>query len=284
MHVGQPVTFEVDAYPGYEFEGTGAEPERSDGRAVRAVAAGQRDGQLHEGGAAPAGAHRRHEGVRTGTSAASGHVRRCPRGYQEQMSTASASSGELPSRERRARADARVHGERIAARAHALGGGGDARVRGALRRGSGALGTHGAASRLRLRALSEQRALGHRGASGGGRAACFARAAIPRTCSRRFSATRRTAASRARRKMAKALFAVDELTGLITASALVRPSQERARSRRAFGAQEDEGQGVRARREPRGRDPGRVPSWASIWTSTFSSSSRPCAPWRTRWA
>ena len=39
--------------------------------------------------------------------------------------------------------------------------------------------------------------------------------------------------ARARRGWRAALFAVDELTGLITATALVKPSQERARSGRA---------------------------------------------------
>ena len=46
-------------------------------------------------------------------------------------------------------------------------------------------------------------------------------------------------------------YAVDELTGLITATALVHLAQRHEVD--ALGAEEDEGQGLRPRGEPRGR-------------------------------
>ena len=58
--------------------------------------------------------------------------------------------------------------------------------------------------------------------------------------------------------LAKALFACDELAGFLTACALVKPSKAIADVEAAERAQEDEGQGICPRREPRrDRDPGR---------------------------
>ena len=49
----------------------------------------------------------------------------------------------------------------------------------------------------------------------------------------------------------KTLFACDEMAGFVTAAALVRPVEERARPRGAIGDQADEGQGLRACRVAR---------------------------------
>ena len=57
--------------------------------------------------------------------------------------------------------------------------------------------------------------------------------------------------------MAKALFAVDELCGFLVACALVRPSRSLQDLEVSQRQEEAQGQGVRARREPRGRDAGR---------------------------
>ncbi len=55
----------------------------------------------------------------------------------------------------------------------------------------------------------------------------------------------------------KSLFACDELAGFLTACALVKPTKAIADVEVAGRAQEDEGQGICPRREPRRRDPGR---------------------------
>ena len=57
--------------------------------------------------------------------------------------------------------------------------------------------------------------------------------------------------------LAKALFACDELAGFLTACALVKPSKAIADVEVAERAEEDEGQGIRAGREPGRRDSGR---------------------------
>ena len=57
--------------------------------------------------------------------------------------------------------------------------------------------------------------------------------------------------------LAKALFACDELAGFLTACALVKPSKAIADVEAAQRAQKDEGQGLCARGQSRGRDPGR---------------------------
>ena len=52
---------------------------------------------------------------------------------------------------------------------------------------------------------------------------------------------------------AKALFAVDELTGFLTACALVRPDKSVAEVRGKVSEEEAQGQGLRPRRQPRRR-------------------------------
>ena len=52
--VGDPVEFNVDAYPGRDLPRQGREPEPGHRRAVRPAAAGQRHRQLHQGRAARA--------------------------------------------------------------------------------------------------------------------------------------------------------------------------------------------------------------------------------------
>ena len=68
IKVGQPVEFDVDAYGGCTAEGKVESLSARDGREVRATAAGQRDGQLHEGRSARAGANRGDEAVWRGSS------------------------------------------------------------------------------------------------------------------------------------------------------------------------------------------------------------------------
>ena len=58
-----------------------------------------------------------------------------------------------------------------------------------------------------------------------GACACFASAGGRRTFCRPFLATRRIVASPRETRMARTLFAVDELSGLITATALVKPTR-----------------------------------------------------------
>ena len=83
-------------------------------------------------------------------------------------------------------------------------------------------------------------------------------------------------------RMAKALFAVDELTGLITATALVRPSKS-VHEVTQVGAQENEGQSLRRASEPRRRITA-PPSWGWTSTSTSPSSSARCKPAPPTWA
>jgi len=58
--------------------------------------------------------------------------------------------------------------------------------------------------------------------------------------------------------LAKSLFACDELAGFLTACALVKPTKAIADVEVASVRKKNEGQGIRARREPGGHTPGRA--------------------------
>ena len=72
----------------------------------------------------------------------------------------------------------------------------------------------------------------------------------------------------------KCLFACDELAGFLTACALVKPIKVHRRCGDSRGAQEDEGQGLRPRRQPRRRDPRRCRARAWTWTPILGSALR----------
>ena len=57
MNPGERVEIKVDAYPGRKFSRHASKSEPGFRRALLAAAAGQRDRQLHQGGAAHPGAH-----------------------------------------------------------------------------------------------------------------------------------------------------------------------------------------------------------------------------------
>ena len=110
-------------------------------------------------------------------------------------------------------------------------------------------GLAGLIPRFRLRAISERRSTRPPRSIRRGACGFCASAAGPKTFCKRFSAMPRTADVARETRMARTLFAVDELTGLITATALVKPSKSPRRGRKV-GAKEDEGQGIRQRCEP----------------------------------
>src|SRR2546428_9487528 len=156
---------------------------------------------------------------------------------------------------RSAGADARAHAVPVPPPAHAGGRGGDARLRGEVRRGPGALGDRGPAARLRLRALSQRRALAHRRAPELGRAA-VARQGAPRVAVPRDPGARELQRRAARHDDGEDVVRRGRAVRLPRRLRAGAPVQELRRPRGLLREEEAQGQGVRPRREPGGGAPG----------------------------
>ena len=78
--------------------------------------------------------------------------------------------------------------------------------------------------------------------------------------------------------LARALFASDELSGLLTACALVKPTRSIHQVDLAGVRKKNERQSLRPRRQPRRHPPTAHPSWASRSTTRSPSASPPCRP------